>query len=190
MCHKYGAALFVDEAHGTHFTFHPDFPTPALKSGADYTVQSMHKTLGGLYQTALLHSASRNEVDDERVDQMLAMLQSTSPSALFLMSIDAALTETAEHGASSYGALLEMIDDNEKDYKILAVQSANPRLGHLKDLKDIESWNGHLLKEITHFMESYKHLEGKKADVNAWKDVKAAQDEIRRAQEMYKTENK
>ncbi|NCB02298.1 MAG: aminotransferase class I/II-fold pyridoxal phosphate-dependent enzyme [Spirochaetia bacterium] len=110
LCHKYNASLFVDEAHGTHFSFHPDFPTPALKCGADYVVQSMHKTLGGLYQTALLHSASRNKRDDERVDLMLAMLQSTSPSALFLMSIDAALTETYEHGKKTYSLLLEMIE--------------------------------------------------------------------------------
>ncbi len=110
LCHKYHTSLFVDEAHGTHFSFHPDFPTPALACGADYVVQSMHKTLGGLYQTALLHSASRNERDDERVDHMLAMLQSTSPSALFLMSIDAALTETNEIGMNTYSRLLEMIE--------------------------------------------------------------------------------
>ena len=110
LCHTYNTQLFVDEAHGTHFTFHPEFPSPALSCGADYVVQSMHKTVGGLYQTALLHSASRSKKYDERVDSMLAMLQSTSPSALFLMSIDAALTEIDELGMNIYSDLLEMIE--------------------------------------------------------------------------------
>lgn len=70
----------------------------------------MHKTVGGLYQTALLHSASRSKKYDERVDAMLAMLQSTSPSALFLMSIDAALTEIDKLGIDIYSDLLEMIE--------------------------------------------------------------------------------
>jgi arginine/lysine/ornithine decarboxylase len=110
ICHEHDAALFVDEAHGTHFSFHQDFPSPALRSGADYTVQSMHKTVGGLYQTALLHSAGTNELADERIDLMLSLLQSTSPSALFLMSIDAALSEAHEIGRKRYSDLLEMLE--------------------------------------------------------------------------------
>ncbi len=109
-CHDHGTALFVDEAHGTHFSFHPDLPSSALQSGADYVVQSMHKTLGGLYQTALLHSSGSSEAADERIDLMLSMLQSTSPSALFLMSIDAALAEASELGYKRYSDLLEMLE--------------------------------------------------------------------------------
>lgn len=110
ICHANDALLFVDEAHGTHFSFHDRFPVEALKAGADYVVQSMHKTLGGLYQTALLHSAGTSEFFDDRVDNMLSMLQSTSPSALFLMSIDAALEEVHEKGEKLYGDLIEMLD--------------------------------------------------------------------------------
>lgn len=110
ICHDHDALLFVDEAHGTHFTFHDNFPMQALRAGADYVVQSMHKTLGGLYQTALLHSAGTSEFFDERVDQMLSMLQSTSPSALFLMSIDAALEEVHQKGEELYGGLIEMLE--------------------------------------------------------------------------------
>lgn len=109
ICHKHDTPLFVDEAHGTHFAFHPDLPSSALEAGADYSVQSMHKTLGGLYQTALLHSSGREPEADERIDLMLSMLQSTSPSALFLMSIDAALAEAEKLGNQRYGDLLEML---------------------------------------------------------------------------------
>jgi arginine/lysine/ornithine decarboxylase len=110
ICHEHGAMLFIDEAHGTHFSFHDRFPTQALRAGADFVVQSMHKTLGSLYQTALLHSAGNSEFFDERIDLMLSMLQSTSPSALFLMAIDAALEEVHEKGERLYGDLIEMLD--------------------------------------------------------------------------------
>lgn len=110
VCHSHDTALFVDEAHGTHFSFHPELPVSALQAGADYVVQSMHKTLGGLYQTALLHSSGSSVEADERIDLMLSMLQSTSPSALFLMSINAALAEAKEFGMQRYSDLLEMLE--------------------------------------------------------------------------------
>ena len=47
--------LLVDEAHGTHFAFHPALPGSALRAGADVAVQSAHKTLGSLTQSSLLH---------------------------------------------------------------------------------------------------------------------------------------
>lgn len=87
-------------------------------------------------------------------------------------------------------AMLEMIDGGDKDYKILAVQVKNPRLTHLQDLKDVEVWNGHLLKEVQHFMESYKHLEGKTTEIIGWKDATAARAEIMAAKEAYEKESR
>jgi inorganic pyrophosphatase len=87
-------------------------------------------------------------------------------------------------------AMLEMVDGGEKDYKILAVQVKNPRLTHLHDLADVEKWNSHLLKEIAHFMESYKHLEGKKTDIAGWKNAEAARAEIVSAQKAFEAETK
>lgn len=92
--------------------------------------------------------------------------------------------------ASRPVAMLEMIDGGEKDYKILAVQVKNPRLTHLHDLKDVEAWNGHLLKEIQHFMESYKHLEGKETEIAGWKDAAAAKEEILSAKAAFEAESK
>jgi inorganic pyrophosphatase len=86
--------------------------------------------------------------------------------------------------------LLEMVDSGEKDYKILAVQVQNPRLARIKDIKDVETWNGHLLKEIAHFMESYKHLEGKKAEVAEWQNAEVAQKEILDAMAAFEAESK
>ena len=57
ICTKAGIPLIVDEAHGAHLgLFGEDgFPDGAVKCGADLVVQSLHKTLPSLTQTAVLH---------------------------------------------------------------------------------------------------------------------------------------
>ena len=89
ICHSHGVPLIVDEAHGAHFQFHEEFPQPALKQGADIAVQSTHKVLGSLTQSAMLHSQG-SIVERERLSQSLQMLQSSSPSYILLASLDAA----------------------------------------------------------------------------------------------------
>ena len=42
ICHFHGIPLIVDEAHGSHFKFHPDMPKIALSQGADLVIQSTH----------------------------------------------------------------------------------------------------------------------------------------------------
>jgi len=97
LAHRYGVPLLVDEAHGAHFGFHPALPPSALECGADLVIQSTHKTLGSLYQSSMLH-LKRGRVDARRVEQVLAMLQSSSPSALLLASLDAARATMATEG--------------------------------------------------------------------------------------------
>jgi inorganic pyrophosphatase len=86
--------------------------------------------------------------------------------------------------------VLNMIDSGEPDAKILAVQAKNPRFDTIKDLKDIEAYQPHLLKEIVHFYEHYKDLQGKKVETQGWKDAAAAKEEIKKAQAVYAKENK
>jgi arginine decarboxylase len=95
--HSYGIPLLVDEAHGAHFGFHPDLPPSALSAGADLTVQSTHKLLGSLTQSAMLH-VNGNSIDIDRVSQALRLVQSTSPSYLLLASLDTARHQVALHG--------------------------------------------------------------------------------------------
>jgi inorganic pyrophosphatase len=84
-------------------------------------------------------------------------------------------------------AMLHMIDSGEPDAKILGVQADNPRFDAIKDLKDIETYNPHLLKEISNFFETYKQLQNKKVELKGWGDAKAAKEEIKKSQEMYKS---
>lgn len=95
--HQYGIPLLIDEAHGTHFAFHPELPTPALTAGADVAVQSVHKTLSALTQAALLHTQG-TRIDRDRLSRALQLVQSTSPNYLLLASLDAARQQMALQG--------------------------------------------------------------------------------------------
>ena len=53
--HARGIPLLVDEAHGAHLGLADGFPGGAVQAGADLVVQSVHKTLPSLTQTAVLH---------------------------------------------------------------------------------------------------------------------------------------
>lgn len=97
LTHEYNIPLLVDEAHGAHFAFHPDLPTSALAAGADLSVQSIHKTLGALTQTSMLH-VQGNKIDRDRISKSLQLLQSTSPNYLLLASVDAARQQMALQG--------------------------------------------------------------------------------------------
>lgn len=102
--------LIVDEAHGTHWALHPSFPRPALACGADVVVHSPHKTLGSLTQTSLLH-VQGSLVDAGRIDAQLQMLQSSSPSAVLMLSLDIALEEMARSGRERWGGAIALADE-------------------------------------------------------------------------------
>ncbi|MDR0914520.1 MAG: aminotransferase class V-fold PLP-dependent enzyme [Oscillospiraceae bacterium] len=95
--HKAGVPLLVDEAHGAHFSFLPKHDSTAgLKSavmcGADMVVQSLHKTLPSLNQTALLHVCN-NMVNFDKVAHAMTMFQTSSPAYFLLESIDSCINQ-------------------------------------------------------------------------------------------------
>ena len=65
------------------------------------------------------------------------------------------------------------------------MQKANPRFDTIKDIGDIEKWQPHLLKEIVHFMEHYKDLQGKKVETKGWGNAQDAYAEIKKAAAAY-----
>lgn len=83
----HGKLLLVDEAHGAHFPFHPALPPSASATGADAWVQSAHKTLPALTQSAYLHLRN-GRINADRLAAALRMVQSTSPSYLLMASLD------------------------------------------------------------------------------------------------------
>ncbi|WP_375473532.1 aminotransferase class I/II-fold pyridoxal phosphate-dependent enzyme [uncultured Nostoc sp.] len=108
--HQYNIPLLVDEAHGAHFTFHPELPTPALAAGADLTVQSIHKVLGAMTQASMLH-VQGNRIDCDHISKALQLVQSTSPSYLLLASLDAARQQMALHGKMLMSRTLQLADE-------------------------------------------------------------------------------
>lgn len=93
--HSYHIPLIVDEAHGAHFCFHPDFPRAALTAGADLVIQSIHKVLGAMTQASMLHLQG-DIINRNRLNQALQMIQSSSPNYLLLASLDAARQQMAQ----------------------------------------------------------------------------------------------
>ncbi|MCL2603967.1 MAG: aminotransferase class I/II-fold pyridoxal phosphate-dependent enzyme [Defluviitaleaceae bacterium] len=88
--HDKNGILIVDEAHGAHFPFHEAFPPPAITLGADIAINSLHKTLPVLGQTAVLH-VKNNRVDRARLRFYLNAVQTTSPSYILMGAADYAL---------------------------------------------------------------------------------------------------
>ena len=95
--HARGVAVYVDEAWGPHFGFHPGLPSSAMASGADGAVTSPHKLLTGLSQAALLHVRG-GWVDPARVAGAVKLMQTTSPLLPILASLDACRRQMALHG--------------------------------------------------------------------------------------------
>ncbi len=89
ICHKNGAVLLVDEAHGAHFTNQFGLPETAVRLGADMVCHSAHKTLNALTGAAFLHIAT-DRIDINRVKCAIRMLHTTSPSYMIAASADIA----------------------------------------------------------------------------------------------------
>ncbi len=82
ICEKHNVYLIVDEAHGALYPFSDRLPESAVRI-ADFTIQSLHKTAGGLNPTALLHCNC-----NLNTQKALDMINTTSPSYPLLASIE------------------------------------------------------------------------------------------------------
>ena len=112
--HAADIRVLVDEAHGTHFIASDAFPEPALACGADLVVQSLHKTLPAPTQTALLHEAHtwtgpRRGLPVASLAEAVALFQTTSPSWMLLVMMDAAVGWLANQGEAAYAGLLDTL---------------------------------------------------------------------------------
>ena len=97
--HKEGVTLFVDSAHGAHFGFSPLLPSNACKY-CDATVESTHKTLGSLTQTAVL--LVNDDKLSAKLKDALNVVTTTSPSFLLLASIERAMDWMVTNGKARY----------------------------------------------------------------------------------------
>ena len=99
--HEREIPLIVDEAHGAHFMFSDFFPKSAIELGADLVIQSLHKTLPSLTQTALLHQCS-DRIDRDEIQKFMGIYQSSSPSYVLMASIDWCIGFLKEDSKEAY----------------------------------------------------------------------------------------
>ncbi|MDD5803453.1 aminotransferase class I/II-fold pyridoxal phosphate-dependent enzyme [Blautia sp. HCP3S3_H10_1] len=90
--HRHGVPLIVDEAHGAHFRFSEYFPVSAVDLGADVVIQSFHKTLPAMTQTAVLHLCS-DRVSESLIHRFFGIYETSSPSYILMSSLDACVAK-------------------------------------------------------------------------------------------------
>lgn len=112
--HSYDIPLIVDEAHGPHLGFNDKLPVSGMSVGADICAQSTHKIIGALTQCSLLHVRA-GRVDVRRVQQILNLLQTTSPSYILMASLDCARRQIALHGRELEDYAIELANYARKE---------------------------------------------------------------------------
>lgn len=78
--------------------------------------------------------------------------------------------------------VLNMIDQHEKDQKILAVPNRNPRYDEIHTIDQVFP---HVRREIEHFFAIYKELEGRVTATRGWDGPKEARKAIADSRKAY-----
>ncbi len=122
ICHARGVPLLVDEAHGAHYL---PFAEPlgwqggAVAAGADVVVQSAHKTLPSLTQTAFLQ-VNGTLADDAEIERQLDVFETSSPSYPLLVSLDGCTAWLAQQGRAAFAAWRQQLngfDDAVRNFR-------------------------------------------------------------------------
>lgn len=111
IAHSYSIPVLIDEAHGAHLKFMEELSKKeALNSDADIVIQSLHKTLPALTQTAIMHIQG-NLVEENEVQNQLAIFQTSSPSYILMASIDECLNIIEKDGNELFNKYEEQLKD-------------------------------------------------------------------------------
>lgn len=118
LCKKTNTYLIVDEAHGALYPFSDKLPESAVNI-ADFTVQSLHKTAGGLNPTALLHNNT-----DLNSSKALEMINTTSPSYPLLASVEKNINYlNSSNGRKKINELIDNIQKLKNNCKNIEFQN-------------------------------------------------------------------
>lgn len=74
--------------------------------------------------------------------------------------------------------VMRMIDNGEKDDKIIAVAENDMSVSHISDISELPA---HSIKELRNFFEDYKKLENKTVEVEDFQNATVAKDIIQKA---------
>lgn len=112
---KKNIPLIVDAAHGAHLLVDPWLKEKrALKAGADLVIESAHKTLAALTPGSYLHVSAEalasGLVDARRLQAMINIYQTSSPSFPIAASLEYAAWSLKAHGERLHAKRLEDIE--------------------------------------------------------------------------------
>ena len=103
VAHEHGVPLVVDEAWGAHLRFCSELPASALECGADVVLSSVHKIVGSITQSAVVHLGNSERLNEAVLDRAVTLVESTSPNALLTASLDAARRQAQTRGEELLG---------------------------------------------------------------------------------------
>ena len=121
LCHENGLSLLVDEAHGAHFSPKrgTSFPESAISLGADLVVQSPHKTLCSLTQSAWILGKGQR-YSREKLSFYLSVFQTTSPSYPLMLSLEKATTLLETEGEALFSHWKEVMESFREKARTLS----------------------------------------------------------------------
>lgn len=140
---EYNIPVLVDGAHGAHLGFYK-FPKRATELGADIVVESLHKTLPSLTQTAILHVKDRYK---SAAADKLSVFETSSPSYVLLSSIECCVDALADESlfADWYNSLLKFRDDAKKLKNLKVLEKCDAFFDYDISKIVIMTSNSHLL---------------------------------------------
>jgi arginine decarboxylase len=139
VAHSRGVPLFCDEAWGAHLRFSDRLPKSALASGADVIVSSVHKIVGSLTQSAILHLGKGGRIDPNLLDRAVTLTESTSPSGLLGGSLDAARRHVATRGGQLLGEVIDVLAETRE--RVRAIPGLDVLDERLQGAKSVAGWD-------------------------------------------------
>lgn len=134
ICHGKNIPVVLDSAHGAHLNFSEFFSQGTNLLSADIVIQSLHKTLPALTQTAIAHVNS-NLVDIDEFKRQLTIFQSSSPSYILLSSICECMDLLEEKSDE----LFAVYEENLKNFYKKTAHLKNIQIKKFKNIKQDKS---------------------------------------------------
>jgi arginine decarboxylase len=117
VAHERGVPLVVDESWGAHLAFSDELPEHALALGGDLVISSVHKHVGSLTQSAIVHVGRGERIDEQVVDRCVTLVESTSPNSLLTGSLDAARRNAVVRGGHQLAETLRALASGREEIR-------------------------------------------------------------------------
>ncbi|MGL5633924.1 MAG: aminotransferase class I/II-fold pyridoxal phosphate-dependent enzyme [Sarcina sp.] len=117
LCKEKNLYVLVDSAHGAHFGFNDKLPKSIQDMDVDISVMSAHKTLPSFTQTAYLNVNNKKLI--QNVEFYKGVFLSTSPSYMFMMSLEYSRYFLDKRAKNEYDKLFSRIKTFKENIKDL-----------------------------------------------------------------------